>query len=275
MAATFQACGKSFPLTRTYVMGILNFTPDSFSDGGRYFTEEEAYRKTAEMLKAGADIIDVGAQSTRPGHTEISAEEEWERLSRVLPGVLRETEKYPEIAVSVDTFYPEIAQKALELGAHIINDVKGFPDEMFRAVASTGCGCIVMHPQGSQGGEILTEIKTFFEQRLEAARQLGVESQRLCFDPGIGFGKTLEENLRLIGRGKETKMEGMAYLMAASKKRVTGEPCGNPPFDQRLPATIAVNTAAILSGADIVRVHDVAEAVQSAKMTDALRPYFT
>ena len=249
----FCAGGKVFPLTRTYVMGILNVTPDSFSDGGKYLDPERALARALEMKGEGADIIDIGGQSTRPGYTPVSPEEEWRRIGALLPAVARDT----GLAVSVDTFYPWVAEKALAAGAHIINDVSGFGPEMMRAVSGSRCGCIVMHPGDERPGDILPRVREFFQTRLEAAQKAGISPEELCFDPGIGFGKTMEENLRLIA--------------GASRKRVTGFLCGNPPFEQRLPATLAAHTAAVLAGADLVRVHDVKEAVQAARMADGLK----
>lgn len=265
--AEFIARDRVFTLDRTYVMGILNVTPDSFSDGGRYLDPETALARAREMESQGADIIDIGGQSTRPGYEAVPAKEEWERIRRVVEAVAKDT----RAAVSVDTFYPWVAERALEAGAHIINDVSGFGDDMLSATAGSGCGCVVMHPCGASHGDILAEVRDFFRERLDRARQLGIGQERLCFDPGIGFGKTYEDNLRLIAHVGSTKLPGIAYLMAASRKRVTGAPCGNPPFEERLPATLAVHTAAVLGGADIVRVHDVKEAVQAARMADALK----
>lgn len=263
----FLARDKQFPLTRTYVMGILNVTPDSFSDGGRYLDSDAALRRAREMEEEGADIIDIGGQSTRPGYTPIPPEEEWARLKELLPALRAGT----SLALSVDTFYPQVAEKALLAGADIINDVSGFGEEMLRAVAGSGCGCVVMFPHGGEGGDVREAARRFFYERLEAAGALGIGAERLCFDPGVGFGKTMEENLRLITGAARTRVPGSAYLMAASRKRVTGAYCGNPPFPERLPATLAAHTAAILAGADMVRVHDVKEAVQAARMADALK----
>lgn len=263
----FKAKAKSFPLNRTYVMGILNVTPDSFSDGGRYLDPEKALSHAQEMERQGADIIDIGGQSTRPGYEAIPPQEEWGRISRVVEAVAKGT----NTSVSVDTFYPWVAERALEAGASIINDVSGFGEDMLRAVAGSGCGCVVMHPSGAQRGDIFTEVREFFEERLEMAQKLGIPPERLCFDPGIGFGKTHEDNLRLIAQVERTRIPGIAYLMAASRKRVTGIPCGNPPFEERLAATLAAHTAAVLGGADMVRAHDVKEAVQAARMADALK----
>ena len=151
-----------------------------------------------------------------------------------------------------------------------MNDVSGFGEEMLRVAAGSQCGCIVMHPGGGKG-EVFHRVKSFFLSRLQAAQRLGISPERLCFDPGVGFGKTMEENMALIAHAGRVKVEGCALLMAASRKRVTGAPCGNPPFEERLPATIAAHTAAVLDGADMLRVHDVKEAVQAARMADALK----
>ena len=241
--AVFQAGRFALPLHRTYVMGILNVTPDSFSDGGRYCVPQAAVAHALEMARDGADIIDIGGQSTRPGYTAIPSEEEWARIAQVVPAVVEAT----GLPVSVDTFYPWVAQKALEAGASILNDVTGFGEEMLQVAASSQCGCVVMDP-GTTGGDICARVREFFLDRLQAARKLG-----------------------LLAHVERTKVEGCAFLMAASRKRVTGAPCGNPPFQERLPATLAAHTAAILGGADMVRVHDVKEAVQAAKMADALK----
>ena len=262
---TFKAGSKVFPLNRTYVMGILNVTPDSFSDGGKFNSLETAVLRAIEMEHQGADIIDIGAQSTRPGFVKISADEEWERLEKILS----EVRKNVTAAISVDTFYPEIAQKALNAGADIINDISGFSDEMFSAVKDSGCGCIIMYPFGEQKN-ILTATKKFFSDKLEQAKKFGIAADRVCFDPGIGFGKTNEENLEIIANVGQTKLNEIAYLMAASRKRVIGQAVGNVAFTDRLSGTLAAHTISVFGGADIVRVHDVAETVQAAKMADAI-----
>ena len=225
-----------------------------------------ALERALEMKAEGAGLIDVGGQSTRPGYTAISPEEEWERIRDVLPALVKKT----GLPISVDTFYPWVAQRALEAGASILNDVTGFGPEMLAVAAGSRCGCIVMDP-GTTGGDICARVRGFFLDRLEAAQRVGIARERLCFDPGVGFGKTVEENLDLIAHVERTKVEGCAFLMAASRKRVTGAFCGNPPFEERLPATLAAHTASILGGADLVRVHDVKEAVQAARMADALK----
>ena len=271
----FFAAGRHFPLNRTYVMGILNVTPDSFSDGGLYFDPEAAVRRAKEMEAQGVDIVDVGGQSMRPGgSTRISAEAEWARMEAVVRAVSAET----QLAVSIDTFYPAVAEKALKAGAHIINDVTGFSAEMWRAVQGTDCGCIVMHPgdpDDLSGGarDILETVRAFFERKAAQAAQYGVERRRLCFDPGVGFGKTHAENLELIANPDALRVPGTALLMAASRKRVIAAVCGEGPAAERGAGRVAAHTAAALFGADKVRAHDTLAAVQAARMADAVRKY--
>lgn len=266
MTGSFQAKDRVFSLVRTYIMGILNVTPDSFSDGGEYARPEQAVARARAMIRDGADILDVGGQSTRPGHAEIGPEEEWNRLSPVLRVLVKET----NAVISVDTYYPVVAGRALALGIHIINDVSGFGPEMVGAVKDSGCGCIVMHPGNEESGGICHRVKAFFEQRLWEMTTAGIRPERICFDPGIGFGKTQEENLQLIRHTNDVRLPGNAYLLAASRKRVIGAACENPPFKERLAGTIAAHTIGVMGGADILRVHDVAAAVQAARVADAL-----
>jgi dihydropteroate synthase len=264
---TFQAGKFTLPLgEKTYIMGILNVTPDSFSDGGRFFSTEKAVEHAFEMRVQGADIIDIGAQSTRPGYTPISPEQEWERLFPVLRALRGKL----DVPVSVDTYFPQVAQKAVENGADIINDVHGFMDEgMFKLAARCDCGCIIMHPCGAKGN-ILSVINEFFAAKMKEAQANGIAQNRICFDPGVGFGKELEQNYEILANVDQIKIDGCAFLMAASRKRVIGAPCGNPPFEERLCGTIAAHTLAMAGGADILRVHDVAEAVQAACVADAI-----
>ncbi|HEX2985203.1 MAG TPA: dihydropteroate synthase [Caproiciproducens sp.] len=255
---------------RAYVMGILNVTPDSFSDGGRFLDPEKAVCHALEMREQGADLIDIGAQSTRPGHTQISPDEE---LARLLP-VLKRLQGRLDIPVSVDTFYPAVALASLTYGVSVINDVTGFDDPgMIEVAARSDCGCIVMHHTGSPDSDILTGINLFFAHRIEKMGLAGIGSGRICLDPGIGFGKTHKENLTVLANSSRLETGGCALLVAASRKRVIGAECGNPPFDRRLAGTLAAHSIAIADGADIVRVHDVPEAVQAAKMAFAIRRY--
>ena len=278
----WRAGRYSLPLgEKTYIMAIVNVTPDSFSDGGKYFSAEQAIRRALDAQDQGADIIDIGAQSTRPGFSPISAEEEAARLVPVLEGLRGRL----HVPVSIDTFFPGVALESLRLGADILNDVTGFSDpEMIAAAAGADCGCIVMHntafsilpdaPSHDAGHEtepITERVRGFFDRRGAELVRAGIAMERICFDPGIGFGKTLEENMGLLAN-THLLTDGLdsAFLMAASRKRVIGAPCGDPPFEQRMPGTIAAHTIAQCGGADILRVHDVPEAVQAARVADAL-----
>lgn len=271
----FFKCGKySLPLgTKTYIMGILNVTPDSFSDGGLWNDPQKAADHACEMIEAGADIIDIGAQSTRPGHIEISAAEEIERLSAVFDVL-----KNPGVPVSVDTYYPEAAEFALKNGADIINDVSGvFNPLMAETVKKYNAGWIVMHtgggtadivPQYEEG--IVENVKAFFKKMLSECKKFGIDESSICLDPGIGFGKTYEDNLELMCRMNELKTGNNVLLAGASRKRVIGTATGVEQADKRLIGTIAAHCACMAGGADIIRVHDVAESAESAKMCDAI-----
>jgi dihydropteroate synthase len=263
MSAVWKAGRYILPLGhKTYVMGILNVTPDSFSDGGRYTDPGAALEHALQMQEEGADIIDLGGQSTRPGYEAIGAEEEWARLAPVMSRLCGAL----SVPVSVDTFYPLVAGRALSAGADVINDVTGFQDPaMFQLARESGCGCVVMH-----SGAGVDTIRPFFARRLQEAVQQGLDPAQLCFDPGIGFGKTYEENLAVLREMRGLLLPPYAMLVGASRKRVIGAPCGNPPFTKRLPGTLAAHTLAVAGGADVVRVHDVAEAVQAARVADAI-----
>jgi len=268
----FSAGKYQLPLgEKAYVMGILNVTPDSFSDGGHYMIPNRAVQHALEMQKQGADIIDIGAQSTRPGGTRISIEEE---LKRLLP-VLELLQNELTIPISVDTFYSEVAAEALKYGASILNDVTGFDDPKMVAVAAkSDCGCIVMHHTDIGDSEdIITSMNRYFMNKIENLVQYGIKKDRICLDPGIGFGKTHEQNLQILANVGRLRVDGCALLIAASRKRVIGGECGNPPFEQRLAGTVAAHSIAVADGADMIRAHDVAEAVQSAKVASAIRRY--
>lgn len=266
METVFQAGRYRLPLDTTHIMGIINVTPDSFSDGGQYTSAQAVLTRAKELCAQGAAIIDIGAQSTRPGAAPISWEAEWARLKPVLPGLVAQL----DTAISVDTFYPEVAVRALAAGVDIINDVSGFSPEMFSAVSGSTCGCIILYPHGGMP-DILADVSAFFSKKRTLAAQHGVSPQRLCFDPGIGFEKSYEEDLLLLANIPAVKVPGHAFLMAASKKRVIGRAAGDVPVAQRLPGTLTAHTIAQLGGADILRVHDVAQAVQGAHVADAIR----
>ena len=271
----FKARDFCFPLgKRTYIMGILNVTPDSFSDGGLYLEPGKAIERALEMQSQGADIIDIGAQSTRPGAQLLSAADEIARLSPVLEALKDKL----TVPVSVDTFYPQTAEFALKNQAAVINDVSGaISAELAELVKKYGAGWVIMHNGGGaqavnteyESG-VLKAVRSFFDMALMKAASLGVHKENLCFDAGIGFGKSHEDNLQLLRHLNEVKIEGIALLTAASRKRVVGFATGEENPGMRVSGTIAANTAAIAGGTDFIRVHDIPQAVQGAKMADAL-----
>lgn len=270
----FRARKFELPLgKKTYVMGILNFTPDSFSDGGIYNTPERALDRALEMEKQGADIIDLGANSTRPGAEILNQEEELERLTSVLD-LLRGKLSVP---LSVDTFYTDCAKVALEMGADIINDVSGkFNPDIAKLAQEYSAGYIVMHNPASADetveykNGVISEIRNFFLEALSEAGKCGFPCEQLCFDPGLGFGKTYEDNLEIIRNMQWLKFKGVALMAAASRKRFIGTASGEKDSAARDAGTVAAHTAAIAGGADIIRVHDVFAAVQGARVADAV-----
>ena len=231
-------------------MGIVNVTPDSFSDGGAHFNADNAAQYALQLVSDGADIIDLGAQSTRPGYTEIPPEEEWKRLE----GVLNALKGKITVPVSVDTYFPYVAEKALENGADIINDVSGTVSaDMAEIVRNYGAGWIIMH----SGAGSVNEVKEFFISSAEKCEAYGIGKEQLCFDMGIGFGKTYEENLELIANVKDYKHDGYPLLLGTSRKRVIGASSQTENPEERIFGNIAADTAAILGGVDIIRLHDV------------------
>ncbi len=270
----FRAGNFEFPLgKRTYVMGILNYTPDSFSDGGLYNTPEKALEHCLEMQEQGADIIDIGANSTRPNAVILSANEERERLMPVLDAVCGKLER----AVSVDTFYPVCAEEALKAGAVIINDISGvFNEEMAKLAVKYGAGYVVMHNPCGAGAVaeyengVVAQVRKFFLDALELAAQSGLPKAQLCLDAGLGFGKTTEDNLELIKNAQWLKFKGVALLAAGSRKRFIGAVSGTEQSGMRDFGTVAAHTAAIAGGADIIRVHNVFAGVQGARVADAI-----
>ncbi len=249
---------------RTLIMGIVNVTPDSFSDGGSFFDPAAAVEHALLLEAQGADIIDFGAQSTRPGYAEISAEEEWARLAPVLA----EFRKRSQIPVSVDTYYPEVAQKSLEAGADIINDVSGRVNpETAKIVKNSRSGWILMY----NGAGDFKETGKFFSSAILEAEALGVPKEQICLDMGIGFGKTRQQDLSLIANIADYKIEGVPLLLGTSRKRVIGEYSRQPDAKKRIYGNIAADTAAILGGADIIRLHDVENEIQGIRMADAIK----
>ncbi len=252
---------------RAAIMGILNVTPDSFSDGGLHSDADAAVARFAELGAQGCAVVDIGGQSTRPGHTAITAEEEWNRLSPVLTrlGALREADRSLTL-ISVDTYYPEVAERALEAGADIINDVSGLGDpDMRRIIARYGAGCVLMHWEDITGEAApIAAVRDFFSRRVKDCVASGISPEHICLDCGIGFGKTREQEVLLLERMGECRVMGLPLLAAASRKRVIAHLMGvDVPPDQRDEATHRAHLAAVISGANMVRVHDAEGAHRS------------
>ncbi len=262
------------PVGRPAVMGILNVTPDSFSDGGRFFEPERAIAHGLELLSQGADLVDVGGVSTRPGSEAASEEEE---LRRVVPVVAALVEK--GVPVSVDTYRPEVARQALRAGACVINDVWALRQEgMAEVCAEAGCSVCLMHMQGEPGTmqaqpcyrDVVAEVRDFLLGRAREVEEQGVARERIWIDPGIGFGKSLEHNLALL-RNLDVLVEtGYPVLLGASRKAFIGALMDSAPVDQRLEGTLAVHLLAQASGARVIRVHDVREVARAARVAAAV-----
>ena len=251
---------------RVLIMGIVNVTPDSFSDGGRYNTAETAVSHALELIDDGADIIDLGAQSTRPGYTEIPPEEEWERLQPVLTALRGKT----EVPLSVDTYFPFVAQKAIEAGADIINDVGGeLSPEMAEIIRNSGAGWVVMH--NGAGG--IKEVGAFFDEAAEKIKAFGIDEGQICFDMGIGFGKSYEENLELIANVEKYKKAGFPLLLGVSRKRVIGASSGQSEPEKRVFGNISADTAASWGGADRIRIHDVKCEIQGVRTAQEIKKW--
>lgn len=268
---TLLARGRAIPLgPRTLIMGILNVTPDSFSDGGRSAAPEDALANARRLVAEGADMLDVGGESTRPGHTPVEAEDEWARIAPVIGPLAAEA----GVPVSVDTYKASVARRALEAGAVIVNDVWGFardPD-MAQVVADYNAAAVVMHnrDQVDESLDIVADMLAFFERSLEAADKAGVKRERIVLDPGIGFGKSFPQNLSAVRRLAELRVLGLPLLLGTSRKSLIGKVIDTTPAE-RLPGTIASNVIGIMAGVEIIRVHDVAAHVQAARVTEAIR----
>lgn len=248
---------------RVLIMGIVNITPNSFSDGGQLATPEKAVDYALQLVKDGANIIDLGAQSTRPGYTEITPEEEWQRLQPVIIQLRDKT----DVPLSVDTYFPFVAEQALAAGADIINDVSGTLNPAIAAlIAATGAGWVVMH----NGDGDIKEVKAFFKKAAATAAQYGVQPQQLCFDMGIGFGKSREQDLALLANAEKYRLEGYPLLLGTSRKRIIGAISGEATPSKRLCGNIAADCAAICGGVNILRLHDVKNEMQGIRAAEAL-----
>jgi dihydropteroate synthase len=258
---------------RSLIMGVLNVTPDSFSDGGAFFDVNRAVEHAQIMQDQGADVIDVGGESTRPGAEPVALEQE---LDRVIP-VIMALKEWVSIPISVDTYKANVAKQALQAGAHIVNDISGlgFDPDMAGVVASSGAGLIMMHIRGEPRNmqknpvydHVVRDLIGFFRERIDYARKAGIDPRQIVIDPGIGFGKTLVHNYTLIRNLQDFKCLGYPILVGPSRKSFIGKAL-NLPVQERLEGTLAAVTACILNGADIVRVHDVKETMRAAHVAD-------
>lgn len=270
--AALQAGRFEFPLRRrTYLMGILNVTPDSFSDGGQFLTIDQAVHHADEMLQSGADILDIGGESTRPGFTPVSADDE---LRRVIPIIEKLTQKF-DCPISIDTYKPVVAEAALAAGACIVNDINGFQlnPEMATITYQYRAGAVIMHNARLYRGEnaasdIMSDIQKFLLKSCKIAVNAGLKLDQLVLDPGIGFGVTPEESITMIARLGELNSMQLPILLGPSRKRFISYILG--PAADRLNGTIAAAVAGILQGADFIRVHDVREIAEAAKIADAM-----
>lgn len=258
------------------VMGILNVTPDSFSDGGKYDSAGRAIEHAAQMIAEGADIIDVGGESTRPGSDPVSEKEE---LERVIPVLERVVPRFPNTLFSIDTTKYGVALEALKCGVHIVNDVSGLEKEPLLAelCAEFDAGYILMHSQGDpktmqenpEYGNVVDEISLFFREKLKILNSAGVEP--IIIDPGIGFGKTLKHNLQIVNGLEKFSSLGCPILAGASRKSMIGQILNGRPADGRLAGTISVHLHSLINGASLLRVHDVQEAYDSIQVFIALK----
>jgi dihydropteroate synthase len=269
--------GKILDLgSRTHVMGILNVTPDSFSDGGRFAAHDRALQHARDMAAAGADIIDIGGESTRPGADPVSEEEE---LRRIIPLFERLAGELP-VPLSVDTYKASVAEKALKAGASIINDISGlrFSPSMAEVAAAYDAAVVIMHIQGTPRNmqqhpvyaDVVGEVRAYLAEGIELAVSAGVDREKMLIDPGIGFGKTLEHNLTLMNRLDELRMLGRPIVLGTSRKKFIGAILDIPVPDQRVDGTAATVALGIAHGASVVRVHDVDRMARVARMTDAI-----
>lgn len=269
----WQTTRFNIDLARPRVMGIVNVTPDSFSDGGRHADTVAALKHAQRLVEEGADILDIGGESTRPGAPTVPPDEEWARIEGVLRGAMAWG-----VPLSVDTCKTEVMQRALGLGVDIINDVQalGAPGALAAVSKHSSCGVCVMHMKGSPVTmqeapayeDVLDEVSHFLRQRLQALSSAGIAPERITLDPGIGFGKSPEHNLALLRRQRELLSLGRPLLLGWSRKSTLGQLTGRP-VEQRLAASLAAALAAVQHGASIVRVHDVAQTVDVLRVWGA------
>ena len=261
---------------RTLVMGIVNVTPDSFSDGAMFASADDAVAHGARLVDEGADLVDVGGESTRPGSDPIEADEELLRVVPVIEGLVKAR---PGTPLSVDTRKPEVASAALDAGASVVNDIAGGRNSaLLETVSRTGAGVVLMHMLGEpktmqddpRYDDVVAEVHEFLRERIEAAVFAGIPEERICIDPGIGFGKTVDHNLALLRAVPALRLLGAAVMVGASRKGFIGTLTGVEDPAARLEGSLAVAVLAAAHGADLVRVHDVEATVRALKVADAV-----
>lgn len=268
-------CGKyQLDLVRPRIMGIVNVTPDSFSDGGRYVSTEKALEHGLQLVAEGADILDIGGESTRPGAVPVGLEEE---LRRVIP-VIEKLSSTAGVPISIDTYKPEVMHAAIAAGADIVNDVRALQGPgALEVVAASGAGVCLMHMQGTPQtmqldphyDDVVAEVKAFLQERLAAANRAGISNERIMLDPGFGFGKRTVHNIALLQKLEDISGLGCPVLIGLSRKSVLGQIAGND-VDARLHAGIAASVISVMKGARIVRVHDVKATTDALKVVETV-----
>jgi dihydropteroate synthase len=267
--------GRTLDMTQCHVMGVLNVTPDSFSDGGRFDRPQQALAHARQMVEDGASFIDVGGESTRPGAKPVSLQQELDRVCPVVEAIVGEL----DVVISIDTSSPQVMTQAAALGAGLINDVRALTrDGALQAAADTGLPVCLMHSQGEpdtmqnnpQYQDVRAQVSLFLAQRILAAQSAGIDSARIMLDLGFGFGKSLEHNLQLLARAEQFTVLGYPLLLGLSRKSMLGVITGRN-VEERLPASLAAATICAMKGASVVRVHDVRETVDVVRMAAAIK----
>jgi len=276
MIQVLRCADKVLHLDRPQVMGIVNITPDSFSDGGRYFDSSRALAHALELVEEGADILDIGGESTRPGAAEVSVQEELDRVITIIEALAAEV----PVPISIDTSKPEVMYEALRSGAGFLNDVRALqePGALETASKSDVPVCL-MHMHGAPRtmqddphyDDVVADVEEFFRQRIAACEQAGIKRERILLDPGFGFGKTLEHNISLLSELERFQSLDCPLLVGMSRKRMIGTLLGDVPPDQRLYGSVSAAVVAAMKGAAIIRVHDVRPTVEALKVVTAIQ----
>jgi dihydropteroate synthase len=276
MIQVLRCADKVLHLDRPQVMGIVNITPDSFSDGGRYFDSSRALAHALELVEEGADILDIGGESTRPGAAEVSVQEE---LDRVIPIIEALAAEVP-VPISIDTSKPEVMYEALRSGAGFLNDVRALQEPgALETAAKSDVPVCLMHMQGAPRtmqddphyDDVVVDVEKFFRQRITACEQAGIKRERILLDPGFGFGKSLEHNISLLSELERFQSLDCPLLVGMSRKRMIGTLLGDVPPDKRLYGSVSAAVVAAMKGAAIIRVHDVRPTVEALKVVTAIQ----